>query len=207
MTVGQANLIEWVRLAISALTLASIVIAYRTYRSNLTKINDDRVRERDKEYVAQFRTSLEWAFSALAEDDGHVPRPDRLNWLTAARHLLRARRIRDLIQHPTYVTIADEIEEHWRHRFYLVLAHPDLLSSRYFMDPEHPAWPERIEVTSALVVVNFANWKDDVADPTDEVDRAALLRQLKGSNAAIGLRAYIEHLRDLKQVSDNTSPD
>lgn len=194
-----ASFIEWTRLAISALTLVSIVIAYMTYRENLRKINDDRLRERDKEYVGQFRASLEWAFDALAPDGpGKAPRADRLNWLTSARHILRAKKIRTLIQHSTYATIADEIEEHWRHRFYLALSHEDLRDGHYYMDREHPTSPENIEVTSALVVVNFTNWKDGMVDPTDEVDREALLGQLKGYYAGLGLMTYINQLKGVK---------
>ena len=199
MQVSGESFIQWTRLVISALTLVSIVIAYMTYRANLRKINDDRLRERDKEYVGQFRASLEWAFDALAPDGlDTAPKADRLNWLTSARHILRAKKIRAQIQHSTYATIADEIEEHWRHRFYLALSHKELRDLHYYMDKEHPASPENIEVTSALVVVNFSNWKEGVVDPTDEVDREALFGQLKGYYAGFGLMTYINHLKSVK---------
>jgi len=105
------NCVEWIKIAISALTPFSIFITYLAYRANLGKINDDRERERDKEYLSQFKTSLEWSFNALTADGTELPpKADRLNWLTAARHILRAKKIKAQITHLTYLTIADEIE-------------------------------------------------------------------------------------------------
>jgi len=202
MVVCTANCIEWIKIGISGLTLVSIFLAFLTYRANLGKINDDRARERDKEYVAQFKTSLEWSFNALTSDETSLPpKADRLNWLTAARHILRANKIKGLITHPTYVTIAEEIEEFWRHKYYLALADPSLRSWHYFYDKDMPTWPENIEVTSALVVIDFSNWKDGTPDPTDSVDNEALMTSgagLKG-NAGMGLRAYIENFEALKK--------
>ncbi|GAB2627861.1 hypothetical protein [Novilysobacter erysipheiresistens] len=197
------NCIEWIKISISGLTLASIVIAFLTYRANLSKINEDRARERDKEYVSQFNKSLEWSFNYLTSDGTDVPpKADRFNWLTAARHILRAKKIQAQITHKTYITIAEEIEEFWRHKYYLALADRSLRNWHYFMDKSKSAWPENIEITSALVVVEFSNWKEGMLDPTDSVDREALINGggLKGGNAGFGLRTYIQHLESLKDL-------
>ncbi|MCD7097847.1 hypothetical protein [Stenotrophomonas sp. MMGLT7] len=195
--------IEWIKIGISGLTLVSIFIAFLTYRANLGKINDDRARERDKEYVSQFKSSLEWSFNALTADGKRIPpKADRLNWLTAARHILRAKKIQALITHPTYITIAEEIEEFWRHKYYLALSDPSLLNFHYFMNKDRPAWPENIEITSALVVIDFSNWKNGTSDPTDLVDHEVLMTQGEGlnGNAGRGLRTYIQHLENLKKL-------
>lgn len=202
MLICPTNCIEWIKIAISGLTLVSIVIAFLTYLANLDKINDDRIRERDKEYVSQFKTSLEWSFNSLTANETITPpRADRLNWLTAARHILRSKKLRGSITHPTYVTIADEIEEFWRHKFYLALTDPSLHDWHYFMDKDMPAWPENIEITSALVVIDFSNWKDGMTDPTDSVDREALMNHGAGlaGNAGRGLKTYINYLKNLKE--------
>lgn len=194
--------LEVASLGVSVLTLVSIVIAYLSYRANLKKLNDDRVRERDKELVAQVQKSLQWAHDVLTENGNNVPpRPDRLNWLTAARHLLRAQKIAAQISSETYNTIYAEIEEYWRHRFYIALSHDSLRNRAYFSDKDNPAWPENIEVSSALVIVDFSNWKKDAPDPTDSVDREDLMKNgsgLKGGFAGRGLEAYIAHFEEIK---------
>ena len=190
--------IEWIKVGIGALTPISIFIAYLAYRENLKKIRDDKDRERDKEYVSQIQKSLEWSFMSLTDDGlALFPRPNRLNWLTAARHILRARKISAQVTHPTYKTIAEEVEEYWRHKFYVVLSNPALRDWHYFMDKDSPGWPENIEISSALVVVDFSDWKDGVPDPTDAIDREKLIKQLKGG-AGSGLRRYIAHLDEIK---------
>jgi hypothetical protein len=203
------NCIEWVRVGISALTPASIVIALFTYLANRKKINEDRERERDKEYASQFQKSLEWSYNALTDGGRSVPpRADRLNWLTSARHILRAKKIQSQIVYPTYRTISDELEEYWRHKFYLALSDRSLRDCHYFMNMDTLAWPENIEISSALVVVDFSNWKDGTPDPTDEVDRDHIMAQMegiKGGNAGYGLRAYIQHLEILRSSRDVSS--
>lgn len=198
----SGNCIEWIRIGISALTLISIVIALLAYLANRKKINEDRERERDKEYASQFQRSLEWSYNALTDGGQTIPpRADRLNWLTAARHILRARKIQDQIKYPTYRTISDEIEEYWRHKFYLALSDVSLRNWHYFIRKDFPAWPENIEISSALVIVDFSNWKDGALDPTDAVDRSYLMTQgagVKGGNVGYGLRTYIQHLEDLR---------
>ena len=78
--------------------------------------------------------------------------------------------------------------------------HNSLVSTGYYANSESQPWPENIEVSSALVVISFSTWPKGLKDPTDEVDRAALLKDteaLKG-RASRGLRAYIERLSEAK---------
>lgn len=99
---------------------------------------------------------MAWLYNALTDSGENVPpRADRLNWLTSARHILRAKRIQFQITYPTYITIADEMEEYWRHKFYLTLSDRTLRNRQYFINRDTPAWPENIEISSALVVVDF----------------------------------------------------
>ena len=68
---------------------------------------------------------------------------------------------------------------------------------------------ENIEITSALVVIDFSNWKGDAIDPTESVDNEKLMTLgagLKG-NAGMGLRGYIEHIDTIKKSrnSDHTA--
>lgn len=193
--------IEILKLSISALTLVSIGIAYLAYRTNLQKQREDRVRDSDKELLAQAQKSLQWAYDVLTEQGEHIPpRADRLNWLTSARHLLRQKKIAKRITSETYRIVYAEVEEYWRHRFYTALDHPSLLSRGYFANLENPHWPENLEISSALVIVDFSGWNKANADPTDEVDRDALLKSdaLRGGNAGRGLRSYVAWIQEEK---------
>lgn len=190
--------LEIAKLAISALTPISIYVAYKAYRANNEKQRDDRVRDADRELLAQAQKSLEWAYNSLTDSGSTIPpAASRLNWLTCARHLLRHRRIAVQIQSGIYKTIHAEHEEFWRHRFYLALDHNDLLSAAYFASPT-----ENIELSSALVVVSFSNWPEDLKDPTDEVDRAALIRDKRAlqSRSGRGLREYIDRLSNEREA-------
>lgn len=194
--------IEVVKLVLGVLALISIVIAYLSYRTNLKKLNDDRIREIDKELLAQAKQSLQWAYDVLTEDGRSVPpRADRLNWLTCARHLLRAQDISKQISGPTYKTVYAEIEEYWRHKFYTSLGHESLRNRRYFEDASDTEWPENIEITSAAVVVNFSTWNKATADPLDSVVREDLLDTNSGFRAVAagrGLESYVVHFEEIK---------
>ena len=199
------NYLDWIKITISILTLGSIVIAFFAYRTNSRKILEDRIRERDKEYVAQMLKSWQWALDALSENGKpSPPKPDRLNWLTAARHVLRAQKIGAQIANPTYKLIAAENEEFWRHKFYVALSDPSLRQASYYSQSENPSWPENIDTRSALVIVNFSNWKADAIDPIDEVDADQLIGEsgTKGGGAGRGVKAYLELLKEARVKLD-----
>lgn len=189
------------KITLGVLALISIVIAYLSYRTSLKKLNDDRVREIDKELLAQAKQSLQWAYDVLTEGGCSVPPPaDRLNWLTCARHLCRARNISRNISGPTYKIVYAEIEEYWRNKFYMSLQHKDLRNRRYFEDASNAEWPENIEVTSVAVIVDFATWSKAAVDPLDSVTCEDLLNSDSGFRAVAagrGLESYIAHFEEI----------
>ncbi|MDP2265523.1 MAG: hypothetical protein Q8J70_03130 [Thiobacillus sp.] len=197
---GGVGWLELTKLLLQFATLLSIVIAYRAYRSNVKKNEQDRERDRDKELVGQLKNSLRWAYDVLTNVGREIPpKPDRINWLTSARHLLRAGDIAGQISSSTYRKIADEVEEYWRTKFYLALSDEALRKWIYFADQSQPEWPENIEISSALVIIDFSNWKADAVDPTDYVDRSALKKRggLKGG-AGRGLESYLCRFEEIK---------
>lgn len=205
------NWFEWLKVVVSLATFGSIIVAYLAYRANLTKIEEDRVRDRDKELLAQVKNSFEWAYNVLTDEATHIP-PDanRLNWLTCARHLLRAEKLVKQISNPTYKTVYAEIEEYWRHKFYMALSHDSLRNWSYYADSAKPEWPENIEISSALVVVDFSNWKKGAVDPTDDVDREALIKTsggIKGGSAGRGLEGYIVRLNQIRDQRNASAPE
>lgn len=164
---------------------------------NLQKQQEDRIRDADKELLLQAQKSLEWAYQSLTDDGMNTPpKSDRLNWLTCARHLLRHQKLADRIISETYRLVHAEHEEYWRHKFYLAMDHNALASTGYFSTGVAEPWPEKIEISSALVVVDFANWPKGQLDPTDEVNRFALAKEgnAYSGRAGRGLRAYAELL-------------
>jgi hypothetical protein len=211
-TTGTQELFEYIKLLVSVASFGSIVIAFCAYRTNLKKIGEDRIRDKDKELLAQIKNSFEWAFGALTNDAKCIPpEPDRINWLTSARHLLRAEKLIKSIENQTYKIICAEVEEYWRHKFYMALSNDRLRSWDYYADTKRPDWPENIEISSALVIIDFSNWKEGAIDPTDAVDREAMINSgqgIKGGNAGRGLEGYIVRLNEIRihRNSEGSTP-
>jgi hypothetical protein len=193
--------IEIIKILLGSAALGSIWVAHSTYKANLNKQKEDRIRDADKELLNQAERSIEWAYNVLTQNGEHIPPlADRLTWLTCARHLLRQSDIAAKLKGETYKTVYAEIEEYWRHRFYLALSDPSLLSSSYFRSKEGHKLPENIEVRSALAVIGFARWKEGTPDPTDGVDKEKMIADLStdGGSAAAGLSDYIRQLEEAK---------
>ena len=193
--------LELIRTIISGLTLASIAIAFVSYRLNLSKQKDDQLVLKDKELIDQAILSLRWAYEALTDSGENTspPRADRLNWLTCARHLCRFKELSNQISTNTYQTICAEHEEYWRHQFYLSLDNLVLRRKNYYMDASDVHWPENIEPNSALVINSFANWPDHITDPLTEEAVLNFNKDNQGykENAGIGITAYMEHFEKL----------
>ncbi len=210
-SIALPNWFEWLKVAVSFATFGSIVVAYLAYKANLAKIEEDRVRDRDKELLAQVKNSFAWAYDVLTDAAKHnPPEASRLNWLTCARHLLRAEKLVKQISSPTYRTVYAEIEEYWRHKFYMTLSHNSLRSWSYYANAAQPEWPENIEISSALVIVDFSNWKTGTTDPTDDVDRDALIKTgagIKGGSAWRGLEGYIVRLNQIRDQNNASAPE
>lgn len=142
--------------------------------------------------LQQAELSLHWAWESLTEQGKHVdpPEADRLNWLTAARHIQRYKQLKAAITDSAHKTICEEREEFWRHRFYLCLTAKTYL---------HPGYLRRktdtqsgLEKTSVVVVFAFSSWPEGKQDPIAEVDIERLLETTSVLNGKPGLREFIE---------------
>lgn len=144
---------------------------------------DDRQQTRDSEFLSQIERSYEWAYGVLTEDGKHIPpKPDRLNWLTAARHLVRCEKLSKRLESETYLLLSEEIREYWRHRFYSCLSDVARINPPYFLGTEG----RRIELKSALVVISFSNWDTAHPDPLDDVDESELIDSGRAMAGATG---------------------
>lgn len=144
-----------------------------------------------REILEQAVRSLSWAWEALTDSGEHVspPRPNRLNWLTAARHIVRYQALKVAIKDKSHRLICEEQEEFWRHRFYDSLAGRELLQPGYFNAASHQEGG--IDKTSAVVVHAFGKWAPDKEDPIECVDVERLIRDLKLLDGRPGLRTYL----------------
>ena len=188
--------LETLRTLFSGLTLVSIIIAYFTFKTNKAKNDEDKKIAKDKEVNLQATQSLEWAYEVLTQGNvNQVPEPDRLNWLTAARHIQRYYKLRGLIKTDTYKLLNAEVEEYWRHTFYRLLDRRKMANINYFTDNANQEWPENIELTSAMIISEFSQWDENIEDPIDIVEREDLIN--KGAFKGVfgrGLRTYSERL-------------
>ena len=142
----------------------------------------------------QAQLSLERAYEALSSGGRELspPAPDRLNWLTAARHIQRYKSLKDKLTDRTHRTICEEQEEYWRHRIYLCLQTSQPYQPTYYMEQLAPSPRSAIDKTSALIIHAFAKWPDGRADPLEKVDINELIGKGRALEGNPGLRAYIE---------------
>lgn len=149
---------------------------------------------------AQF--SLERAYEALSRSGQEIspPAPDRLNWLTAARHLQRYKALKLKLTETTHQVICEEQEEYWRHRIYLCLQSPNVLQPTYFRGDNPPNGRQPIDKASALVVYAFSKWPDGRIDPLDSVDQRELIETGRALEGNPGLRVYVEGGADARPV-------
>lgn len=152
--------------------------------------------QNSQEILNQAVLSLERAYRSLTQDEQQVqpPAPDRLNWLTAARHIERYKKLKAKLTIETHRTVCEEHEEYWRHKIYVCLDAPQQLALSYYSEKLQPERRAGIEPRSALVVHEFAKWPEGREDPIDEVDAAAIVLRGDALEGNYGLRQYLESL-------------
>lgn len=202
-------LLELLKLTIGAAVFFLLWSAYKAYRSSLKRQDEQRVHDADKALLNQAKNSLEWAYNALTKNGEAIPpKADRLNWQACARHILRQNEIALRISGEIGQTVYAEIQEYWRHKFHLALSDASLLNPAYFKNQGEPDWPENIEISSALVVVDFANWQEGAKNPIDAVDQSKMMSEGNGFKgpAGRGLRRYVTELNEIRAALNSARP-
>jgi hypothetical protein len=150
--------------------------------------------QNSQEILNQAVLSLERAYAALTNDDTETkpPAADRLNWLTAARHIQRYKKLKTKLASDTHRTVCEEHEEYWRHKIYLCLDAPSQLSLAYYTEKLQPERRAGIEPRSALVIHDFAKWPEEREDPMDKVDAEAIMKRGEALKGNLGLQQYLE---------------
>jgi hypothetical protein len=150
------------------LALSSFLVSGTALIITWIKNVRDRTRADDKELLEHLKFSLEQAYGAVARsgESGEVPRQDRLGWMSGARHLIRYWELRRSLKTGLFKAICEELEEYWRHRFYMILRKID--GSRFFVWINQDQMDEEtIEPKSAAIVFAFSQWKEGLPDPLD----------------------------------------
>lgn len=141
----------------------------------------------DSEIFKEAVRALERSYSVLTDQgkEESPPPPDRLNWLTAARHIEAYKSLKCLLKSNLYATLCRENEEYWRHQFYLAMLRNSSYTVSYYERGQ-------IEPRSALVLYSFASWPRDKSDPIDSVDFKALFLECEQMQTNIGFKEYLK---------------
>lgn len=140
----------------------------------------------DAEVFKESVLALERAFRSLmlnAREDGS-PAPDRLNWLTSARHIESYKSLRNSLKTDLYKKLSQEHEEHWRHEFHIKIIKNQIRHISYF-----EAGP--IEPRSAIVIYGFSTWQNTRQDSIDAVNIENMLQESEFLNGNYGLQQYL----------------
>lgn len=154
-----------------------------------SSLREGRLEHESRQMLDQAILSLERAYEALATNaqPDCPPVADRTAWISAARLLTQYQAIKKLVTSKPHKLVLEEQEEHWRHRFYLILR--PLSGARgagyYSKSSASGSTEESIEPMSAVVVHTFARW------PKDKVDSLATLQPRSLDPNAICLKGNI----------------
>jgi hypothetical protein len=156
-----------------------------------------------KNYLDQAVLALERAYAALTEDGANVapPTPNRLNWLTAARHIESYKKLKARIKLRSLQFVCEDHEEYWRHRFYLALAMHRITDIAYYAGTG-PAGRQPLNTTSLIVVYGFATWPEGKPDMLDQVDEQEILRRCHPRHGNHALGAYLDQFSRYRDASE-----
>ena len=157
--------------AISAITgAASAFAAFHAIKVNnanhsksLEEAENDRENER---LLSHAITTLERAYFTLEgnKPDLNVPPKSRVNWLTSARLIEEFKSTKSRIHDPLILQECTSHEAFWRHRFYVKTSALDIGHPDYFRQ----GGENSIQLTSAIIVTDFAMWPEGRDDPLKE---------------------------------------
>lgn len=175
-------------------TIASAIFAGLSALAAAVAIYFPARTSRSHQTLEQAIISLERAYEVLTSEGTEVfpPASDRLNWLTAARHVERYKSLKMQLADSTHKTICEEQEEYWRHKFYLCLLPLRTFPASYYESKQEEKIG--IEPVSALVLFAFGKWPEGRLDPLDTVDFHTLVSDNKVLVGNYGLRGYLEKI-------------
>lgn len=127
------------------------------------------------------------------------PDPDRLNWLTSARHIETYKSLRSKLKTDLYKHLCIENEEHWRHQFYLSILKNRIQQISYFESGP-------LEPRSVIIIYDFAAWPKDKPDRIEALDIEALFSNDELLKGNVGLCSYLKRFPSMAVKPTMGSP-
>jgi len=161
-------------------------------------------RDREsKNHLDQAILSLQRAHAALT-DDGRCEhaRPDRLVWLTAARHIETYKVLKQGVTEPSHKVLCEDHEEYWRHRVYLAIDMHALHQPGWY-DEDRATGKSALAPPSLLIVYGFASWPAGKDDPIDRADLAGIAASHDVRKGNHGLKIYLEKYPKITKMLDD----
>lgn len=140
----------------------------------------------DSEIFNESLRALERSYEVLTEQGTEIdpPRADRLNWLTAARHIEAFKSLKKKLKTNLYRDLCEENEEYWRHQFYLTLFRNPRYTVTYYENGQ-------IEPRSALILYSFASWPKGKHDPIEVLDIKEFWEESEEMRLNLGFKEYL----------------
>ncbi|UVA80527.1 hypothetical protein [Pandoraea commovens] len=160
-------------------------------------IRRDEIERRDSSYVLeQAERSLARAYDALTENGSEQVAPaNRLNWLMAARYIETYHRLHSEISNELDKRASLDARDFWSLRISDAISnHSTGRGWDWYAEVKGTQHRQGLEPVSLCVVYEFAQWRDDKADPIDQVDVARFFSgdtKMKIGLGNLGLRMYL----------------
>ena len=154
-------------------------------------IKTNRSDRESKNHLDQAILSLQRAHAALTDDGkSEHARPDRMNWLTAARHIETYKVLKRGVTEPSHKVLCEDHEEYWRHRIHLAVNMYNIMQPGWY-DGDYATQKSGLYPPSLLIIYGFASWPENKEDPIDHADLAGIAREHDVRKGNIGLEIYL----------------
>lgn len=182
---------------------------------------EERQIAKDAIFVKQVQQTYEWAYDVFSEQESKGRSDDvRLAWLTAARHLVRAQQIAELVKSDAFRLILEEHTEYWRRRFFKALeslrveSKGDLATSFFgtykelaqTTKPSIRVLTPVVHLGSAEIIIAFSQWNESREDPVDWAEKNGNFDKAYEQGIGRDLSRYKELLNEQKVALADKSP-
>lgn len=151
----------------------STIVALKLYVTTIRRHKSEDDRKRSKEYLSQAILAVERSYEIFTDNEKHTgyPRNDRALWLTAARFIIRFKRLKEKITEQDHIYVINEHEEYWRNKYATILAkNKNKFDLAYLMPSGDIYGGDVVHRDSIGIVFYFARWPEDNDDPLHGVD-------------------------------------
>ncbi len=167
-----------------------------------TAIKTPQKDRESKNHLDQAILSLQRAHAALTDDGkSEHARPDRTNWLTAARHIETYKMLKSGVTERSHKVLCEDHEEYWRHRVYLAINMHNIFQPGWY-DEDLAVKRSGLYPPPLLIVYGFASWPENKEDPIDKADLAGIARQHDVRKGNVGLQMYFEKYPKINAMLD-----